>query len=132
MYKMKNAKCLRILMLILSFKNMTYGQAVSEPNWYLRVVIEDANSLEKAAEIDEFMRGKQGVITTRMDRRTSLYLCIYNANVLTSASILQWIEGWGYSPSCKVEGIHGHGEPVKPISLTECRKAQVLRNEFNK
>lgn len=83
---------------------------------YVRVVVLDAYSLEATQQIDLYIRTKTGVLTSRMDRQTGLYLGIFETNNgLTSEDFITWIEELGFTTRCMVDGNHGMGEPIKVL-----------------
>lgn len=107
------------IVFVLFLTNYSIAQDIDRK--YVRIVVRDANTLEKAKEIDTYMRLQNGVLTSRMDRRTGLYFAVYDANQgLSIATFKTWIEEMGYSPSCFVEGTHGNGERVKKLSRESC------------
>ena len=88
---------------------------------YVRIVVLDAYSLKESQQIDLYIRTKIGVLTSRMDRQTGLYLGIFNTNEgLSSQDFIIWIEELGFTTKCMVEGVHGTEEPIKVLDRSEC------------
>jgi len=109
-----------ILTLFTLYFFQCFGQSETDRR-YVRIIVSDANSLVAAQEIDQFIRSQAGVYTSRMDRRTAIYFGIYDASAgLNSSSFSQWIDDLGYTPKCIVEGPHGDGTPMIPLTRELC------------
>ena len=113
------------IVFILLLTNYSIAQSTSRT--YVRVVVQDANTLEAATQIDQFIRTQNGVITSRMDRRTGLYFGIFETNSgISSQDFLNWIQSLGFTTTCYVNGTHGIGEPVKKIKREDCIQNSLL------
>lgn len=94
---------------------------------YIRLVVSDANTQAATLQIDQHLRSKSGILTSRMDRNTGLYLGIYlEDSGIDSQQIIDWIEELGFSTQCFVEGNHGTGEPIKKIDRASCNSNSIL------
>jgi len=97
------------------------SHAQSNARKYIRLVVSDVNTREASLEIDTYLRSQSGIITSRMDRSTGVYLGIYREDSGINANqIIHWIDGLGYTPKCFVEGVHGTAEPIKRINRQSC------------
>jgi hypothetical protein len=114
------------IVFVLFLTNFSFAQSTSRK--YVRIVVQDANTLEKATQIDAFIRLQSGVLTSRMDRQTGLYFAVFDANDdVTIADFISWIEGLGFTTKCFVTGDHGNGEPVQKLSRESCEQNTILQ-----
>jgi len=106
-----------IVLFLFSFQNHSFSQ--SSRNYY-KVYVPSARSSEKALSIDQFMRNQSGILTSRMDKQTGIYLCIYNPSIINLDQIETWLISLGFTPECVVTGIHGNGEIIKTLRRSDC------------
>lgn len=102
------------------FANFSMAQSTQFENSYVRIYVKDARTSQASSEIDLFMRAQNGVITSRMDKQTGFYLCIFKHDIVSISQIKAWLTGLGYTPTCQVSGIHGNGERVKTLKKSDC------------
>jgi hypothetical protein len=116
--KIKNRRSRILFLSLLLVASTSFGQSSRA---YVKIIIEDVTSVNDAATIDSFMRSQSGVITSRMDRHTSIYLGIYEISSLISIDdFVLWIEALGYSLTCHVEGELIPGIPTIHLSAEDC------------
>lgn len=95
----------------------------SDVKRYIRIVVSDVTTPIDQKQVDDLIRSKTGVITSRMDRRTKCYFAVYQENAgISPYDFKNWISDLGFTPSCHVSGIHGNGDPIKPLSLESCNE----------
>ena len=93
---------------------------------YVKIIVSDVKTSEDALNVDLYLRSKTGVLTSRMDRHTSVYLCIYSeSSGITIGMIRSWISELGFTSNCYVNGIHGNGESLKIINRSSCQSSEV-------
>ena len=100
--------------------NYSDAQSSEFQNSYVRIYVQDARTAQASSEIDLFMRAQNGVVTSRMDKQTGFYLCIFKHDIISTVQIKSFIAELGYSPTCQVSGIHGNGEKVLSLIKSDC------------
>ncbi|NRA13287.1 MAG: hypothetical protein HRT57_15175 [Crocinitomicaceae bacterium] len=111
-------------LLITLFSNSSHAQSNSRK--YIRLIVLDANTREASLEIDTYLRSQDGILTSRMDRNTGVYLGVYlEDSEIDAHQIIDWIEGLGYTSKCFVEGAHGTGETIKRIDIESCNGSSI-------
>ena len=109
-----------LLFAFMLIANFSDAQTTEFENSYVRIYVQDARTAQASSEIDLFMRSQDGVLTSRMDKQTGQYLCIFKHDLVSIAQIKSWILTLGYHPTCQVSGIHGNGIKVKTLSKSDC------------
>lgn len=74
---------------------------VQSDQQYIKIVIDKDIDDDTQQQITDYFYQKEGVITSRMDNSTRMYLCIYKTNSpLTEASFLNWFANNNYIVKC--------------------------------
>lgn len=103
-------------LMLLSAKAL-YCQSERE---YVKLIVSGVDNHEQAFAIDSLMRQQPGIVTSRMDRRTSIYLAIYSSGSgINIDQIRSWIGGLGFEPLCWVQGVLD-GTPARDINRSTC------------
>lgn len=113
----------KFLFIALTFVLCQNVYSQSDAKRYIRIIVSDVNTSIDQKQVDDLMRSKPGVITSRMDRRTKCYFAVYQENAgISPYDFKSWISDLGFTPSCHVSGIHGNGDLIKPLSLESCNE----------
>lgn len=79
-----------------------------EQKEFVQFIMTNLPSKEKAMEIDDHFRSKQGVFMARADINSKKFLVIYYTNSgITEEQTLIWMDEMGITYKCVRHGIHG-------------------------
>lgn len=82
--------------------------ASSEQREFVQFMMTNLPSKEKAVEIDNYFRAKDGVFMARADINSKKFLIIYYSDAeITEEQILIWMDEMGITYKCIRHGIHG-------------------------
>jgi hypothetical protein len=75
---------------------------------FVQFVFTNLNSREKAKEIDEFVRGQEGITMSRSDNASKKFLILFDSSSdINREKIELWMLQLGMTFKCYREGIHG-------------------------
>lgn len=111
----------RLIPLMLFFFVNLHSTAQTNTDQCIQIIVKEVNTLEKAESVDTFIRSKNGIHLTRMDRRTGLFMAVYNGELNPNPqSFLNWIEELGFTPMCFEVFEYGTGESIRKLSREDC------------
>ena len=101
--KISNTKRSLLILFLLSFSTLVAAQE----NYlsYIRIRLNDFETLEEQQIINEYIKTKPGVSVSRTDRRTDEVFAVFDPlSGLTPENVVEWIQSLGFQVVCFVHG----------------------------
>ena len=97
-----------------------FGQSTT----YVQFKILQVSNADEALRIDEKIKSKKGILTSKTDHLTSTYFCTLSYDSDYSENhFINWFKKLGYEITCFNKGVSGDGKMISPHELKECSES---------
>lgn len=108
--------------IFLHFSSYSQQSHLDDSKRYIKIILDSEITQEAQMEISQTIKQIPGVITSRMDNSTGIYLGIYAPNEnLLDQTFLNWFENHGYTVKCYYDAIYTRGGDLIELSKNNCR-----------
>ena len=92
------------------------------PDKFVQFYVSSLENREKATELNEFLKSKDGIKISRVDSHSKIVFVIFNADKnYTESDFTNWMNEKGYTFSCFNAGIQGVDKFIQ-IKAEDCAK----------
>jgi len=92
------------------------------PDKFVQFYVSSLENREKATELNEFLKSKDGVKISRVDSHSKIVFVIFNADKnYTESDFTNWMNEKGYTFSCFNAGIQGVDKFIQ-LKAEDCAK----------